>query len=149
MKGHEQESAIDAEGQPLEAPPEAIDAQSQPLEPLTERVEAAPLQKLLYWSGQVYNVGDCTIMDMRIFFWSDGRARFEAHVKSSDNDDVWVFYGGISGLDRNGVTLFTGPKLVGPEMPWEDHWRDMVAEFFYPAIHFDAIAQAQINRMHC
>ncbi|HDR6819317.1 DUF6294 family protein [Bacillus cereus] len=125
-----------------------VDAESIPLEASLEMREA-PRQKLLNWSGQVYHVGDCTIQNMRVFFWSDGRARFEAHVKSSDSDDRWVFYDGISISDKNGVQLWRSQKLVGPEMPWPNHTRDWIQEFFYPAIWFDSIHTAKCHRMHC
>lgn len=124
-----------------------IDAESKPLD-ASLLVREEPRQKLLHWTG-AHHVGDCTIENMRIFFFSDGRARFQAHVRSSDSDDRWVFYGGISILDRYGVELWRSGKLVGPEMPWEHHTRDWDQEFFYPAIWFDSIAQARINQMHC
>ncbi len=125
-----------------------IDAKSRPLDVSLE-TRTEPRQKLLYWLGQVYHQGDCTIENMRIFFWSDGRARFEAHVRSNDSDDVWVFYDGISILDNHDVELWRSPKLIGPEMPWEGQTRDWNQELFYPAIWFDSIASATINQMHC
>lgn len=129
----------------VEAP--AIDADSVPLEPVYTR--AGPRQKLLYWSGYVGHVGDCTIENMRVFFWSDGRARFEAHVRSSDTGDVWVMRNGLSIHDNNGVELWRSGKLIGPEMPWIGQTRDWIAEFFYPAAWFDHIASARANGLHC
>jgi hypothetical protein len=152
VKGYGEASAIATEPQTLEPSPEVsaemANVLSVPLEPSLE-MRDVPRQKLLYWSGVVGHVGDCTIENMRIFFWSDGRARFEAHVRSDDNDDVWVFYDGISILDSHGVELWRSGKLVGPEMPWEGHTRDWIAEFFYPAVWFDHISQARINTWHC
>jgi hypothetical protein len=77
---------------------------------------------------------------------ADGRANFFAHVQSSDDDDRWVFYGGISLLDVSGVVLWTSPKLIGPPMTWEDEWATWDENFNFPVAWFDSAAGA---RAHC
>lgn len=126
-----------------EAPP--VDAESIPLETSLEVRELR--EKQVHWSGAVA-VGDCTIWNMMCSFWSDGKARFNADVRSSDSGDVWVFYGGISIHDNNGVELWRSQKLIGPEMA-EDQSTNWNHVFFFPAVWFDSIASAKCNQMHC
>jgi len=130
-----------------EVTPITANVKSVPLSPVFRRDE--PRQKLLYWSGQEYRVGECTIQPIRMFFWSDGRTRFEAYVKSDGTGDVFVFYDGIAIKDSNGVELWRSGKLVGPEMIFEGQYTNWNADFFYPAMWFDSIAQAQIVTWHC
>jgi hypothetical protein len=77
-------------------------------------------KKWWVWSGATH-VGDCTLQDEMLTLKADGTANFFGHVISSDDDDQGVFYGGISLLDVHGAVLWTSPKLVGPQMNWEDH----------------------------
>ncbi|MCP1122931.1 DUF6294 family protein [Bacillus sp. 3103sda1] len=105
-------------------------------------------EKVLSWSGQVYHVGDCTIQNMRCSFWSDGKARFNADVMSSDSGDVWVFYGGMSIHDNHGVELWRSGKLIGPGMS-RNQWTLWNQVFFFPAAWFDSIDSAICHQMHC
>jgi hypothetical protein len=123
-----------------------VNANSIPLERVYKR--EAPRQKLLYWSGE-YHHGNCTISNMRIFFWDDGRTRFESYISSTSTGDAWVFYGGISINDNHGVELWRSGKLVSPEMVWEGQSQDWDVDFFYLANWFDSIATATCNNMHC
>jgi hypothetical protein len=61
----------------------------------------------------------------------------------------WVFYGGISLLDVHGIVLWTSPKLVGPQMNFEDGWVTWDQNFNFPFVWFDSAAGARINRAHC
>jgi hypothetical protein len=127
------------------APP--IDATSDALvahAPAPQDVET----KSVAWPGN-YHVGDCHIYDMSLAVRSDGSATFQAYVESSDDDDVWVFYGGISLLDNHGVELWRSGKLDGPSMPFEDSDYTWTQNFFYPAQWFSAFSSAKINQMHC
>lgn len=94
------------------------------------------------------NVGDCTIKNMKMTFYSYGEALFEADVRSTDTDDQWVFYGGITVHDKNGVELWRTGKLIGPKMP-KNQWRKWNQTFSYPSSVFDRINSVRIHRMHC
>src|SRR5947209_12025669 len=78
-------------------------------------------KKWWVWSD-VTRVGDCAMQDEILTIRADGTANFFAHVKSSDEEDRWVFYGGISLLDVRGAVLWTSPKLIGPPMTWQNEW---------------------------
>jgi Family of unknown function (DUF6294) len=105
-------------------------------------------RKWWVWSGATH-VGDCTMQDEMLTIKADGTANFFAHVISSDDDDQWVFYGGISLLDAHGAVLWTSPKLVGPQMNWENEWTTWDQDFAFPALWFDSAAGARINQAHC
>lgn len=115
-------------------------------------------RKWWVWSG-VTHIGDCALQDEMLTIRADGTANFFAHVKSSDDDDRWVFDGGISLLDVHGVVLWTSPKLVGPPMTWEDEWTTWDENFDFPVVWFDSATSAcnvfgdsyvaRINQAHC
>jgi hypothetical protein len=105
-------------------------------------------RKWWLWSG-VTHIGDCSMRDELLTIRADGTANFFAHVKSSDDDDQWVFYGGISLLDVHGVVLWTSPKLIGPPMKLEDEWATWDENFNFPVVWFDSAAGARINQAHC
>lgn len=105
-------------------------------------------RKWWVWSGTT-NVGDCSLQDELLTIKADGTANFFAHVKSSDDDDQWVFYGGISLLDVHGAVLWTSPKLIGPQMNFEGVWVTWNQDFPFPAAWFEAAAGARINQAHC
>ncbi|WP_222124001.1 DUF6294 family protein [Bacillus mycoides] len=127
-----------------EVPP--VDIESISLEdPVME--EMALRRKVVNFPG-VTHVGDCDIWNKVLTFGSDGKARFTADVRSTDSNDAWVFYGGISFWDRNDVFLWNSQKIVGPSMDGH-HSRVMDVTFFYPAHLFDSISRAKIHRMHC
>jgi hypothetical protein len=88
-------------------------------------------KKWWVWSGATH-VGDCTLQDEMLTLKADGTANFFGHVISSDDDDQGVFYGGISLLDVHGAVLWTSPKLVGPQMNWEDEWTTWDQHFAFP-----------------
>lgn len=121
------------------------------LSDVREHPEPTPFdvaKKWWVWSG-VTHIGDCVLQDEMLTIQADGTANFFAHVKSSDDDDRWVFYGGISLLDVHGVVLWTSPKLIGPPMIWEDEWATWDENFAFPAVWFDSAAGARINQAHC
>lgn len=107
-------------------------------------------QKDFYWEGPFYN-GDksCSIWGIVLIIYSDGTAYFKAKTNTSDSDDCWVFFGGISLMDNHDLQLFNSGKLVGPSMQYATITYDWETTFYYPAMFFDSIWRAQITGMHC
>jgi hypothetical protein len=64
----------------------------------------------------VIKVGDCTLENGTLQINADGTAIFWGFASTSDDDDAWVFRGGISLLDVHGTVLWTSGKFVGPSM---------------------------------
>ena len=58
--------------------------------------------------------GDCSLENGTLQINADGTAIFWGFASTSDDDDAWVFRGGISLLDVHGTVLWTSGKLVGP-----------------------------------
>jgi hypothetical protein len=134
---------------PIEAISGAVDLSDAGPAPAPADIVAADLpSKYVAWPSR-YNTGDCAIEHMTLRLWPDGRANFFAHAKSSDSDDVWVFYDGIAILDGHGVELWRSGKLVGPPMIWEGQWVTWNQNFFFPAYLYDHFGGARIPRMHC
>jgi hypothetical protein len=101
----------------------------------------------LTWDGELHS-GDCSMNGMSLTLRSDGTATFFAFVSTDDDDDQWVFFGGISLLDEHGAELWRSPKLIGPNMP-ETGATSWFQDFAYPALWFDPTQSARINNAHC
>lgn len=93
----------------------------------------------------VIKVGDCTLENGTLQINADGTAIFWGFASTSDDDDAWVFRGGISLLDVHGTVLWTSGKFVGPSMSGGTY--EWEAPFNYPAVWFDSTTQ--INQAHC
>jgi hypothetical protein len=126
----------------------AAGVDSQPIPAADGAEAAAVLSVQLFWPADS-TTSDCRIMDRKVTFFSDGRARFQARVRSSDTDDCWVYYGGIGIKDRNGTELWRSGKLIGPGMPQEnrDYYWDQW--FSYPALWYPYINRATLYGGHC
>jgi hypothetical protein len=112
----------------------------------SEHTHDAPAWKK--WTWNVIKVGDCTLENGTLQINADGTAVFWGFASSSDDDDAWVFYGGISLLDVHGAVLWTSPKLVGPSMS-DNGTYEWEAEINYPALWFGSTGGARINQAHC
>ncbi|MEB9612276.1 DUF6294 family protein [Bacillus cereus] len=137
--------------------PEGVVKQNLKLELLSAKsspIDSAPPKTLdlrqftLFWPG-TYSHGHCTIYNMQITLFSDGRADFKAYCSTGSAGDCWVFYDGISLHDNHNVELFRSGKLIGPDMEWTGSDYTWTVEFFYPAMWFDSIASAVARGMHC
>lgn len=127
----------------------SVGADSQPL----NAGDVAEMKAAITWIEldwpQDSKTSDCRIMDRKVTFFSDGRARFQARVRSRDTGDCWVYFGGVGIKDRNEHELWRSGKLVGPGMPesnldyfW-DQW------FTYPALWYPYINKAVLYDGHC
>jgi Family of unknown function (DUF6294) len=121
------------------------------LSDVRERLMVSPTDAAKKWWiwPAVTHVGDCVLQDEMLTIRDDGTANFFAHVKSGDAGDQWVFHGGISLLDKHGAVLWTSPKMIGPQMNFEDEWETWDEDFTFPVVWFDSAAGARINRAHC
>jgi hypothetical protein len=100
------------------------------------------------WTWNVIKVGDCTLENGTLQINADGTAIFWGFASTTDNDDAWVFYGGVSLLDAHGAVLWTSPKLVGPSMS-EGGTYEWETSINYPPVWFDSTTGARINQAHC
>jgi hypothetical protein len=88
-------------------------------------------------------------MSRKATFFSDGTARFQARVRSSDTNDAWVYFGGIGIKDKNGVELWRSGKLLGPGMPRKNLTYIWDQQFAYPAAWYAHINSATLYGGHC
>jgi hypothetical protein len=100
--------------------------------------------KMFQWTGPI-RAGKCTLYGGRLVLYSNGYADFRANpLFSRGSNDAWLATFTVQ--DRNGVNLYTFPRIASPTiingMSW---WQCCL---YFPEYVYPYIARANM-RSHC